>query len=155
MPDKLYSFIREYMMFISTKSLLCYSVEYVPLTGRCFTVFYKMKTNVTWVYSAFAFRKCWGCTRIHCWIYFRLQTRKWKTTAANSSQKGHLFFGHGRIHWQGLLPTGHEEGRFESQSGGQLQWIVLQGVPPMTMVDYYNDSKLHQSSPSGSVFRVG
>ncbi len=43
-----------------------------------------------------AFRKCLGCTRIYCWIYFRLQPCKWKNTAANSSQKGHLLFGHGR-----------------------------------------------------------
>ncbi len=52
MPDKLCSFIREYVMLIFTKSLLFYPVDYVPHTGRHFTVSYEMKTNVTWIYSA-------------------------------------------------------------------------------------------------------
>ncbi len=47
-------------MFISTKSLLCYPVDYVPLTGRRFTVSYKMKTNVTWIYSASHFASVEG-----------------------------------------------------------------------------------------------
>ncbi len=47
MPDKLCSFILKYMMFIFTKSLLCYTVDYVPLSGWRFAVSYKMKTNVT------------------------------------------------------------------------------------------------------------
>ncbi len=41
-------------MFIFTKSPLFYPVVYVPHTGRRFTVPYEMKTNVTWIYSAFA-----------------------------------------------------------------------------------------------------
>ncbi len=47
-------------MFISTKSLLFYPVDYVPLTGRRFTVSYKMKTNVTWIYSASHFASVEG-----------------------------------------------------------------------------------------------
>ncbi len=78
-------------MFIFTKSLLCYAVDYVPLTGRRFTVSSKMKTNVTWIYSASHFASVEGAQ--DCRIYFRLQPRKWKTTTANSSQKGHLLFG--------------------------------------------------------------
>ncbi len=52
MPDKLCSFIREYVIFMITKSLLFYPVDYVPHTGRRLTVSYEMKTNVTWIYSA-------------------------------------------------------------------------------------------------------
>ncbi len=52
MPDKLYSFIREYVMFIFIKSPLVYPGDYGPHTGRRFTVSYKMKTNVTWIFSA-------------------------------------------------------------------------------------------------------
>ncbi len=48
---------------------------------------------------------------------------------------------------------GHEQGRVESQSAGQLRWIVPQGVSPKTIFDFYNDFKLHQSSPSGSDFK--
>ncbi len=51
MPDKLCSFIREYVMVIFTKSLHFHPVDYVPHTGRRFTVAYEMKTNVTWIYS--------------------------------------------------------------------------------------------------------
>ncbi len=47
-------------MFIFTKSLLCYAVDYVPLTGRRFTVSYIMKTNVTWIYSASYFASVEG-----------------------------------------------------------------------------------------------
>ncbi len=68
-----------------------------------------------------AFRNCWGCTRIYYRIYFCLHSRKWKTSAANSSQQGHLLLGHGRIHWQGLLPMGHKQERDESQSGDEFR----------------------------------
>ncbi len=71
-----------------------------------------------------AFRKRCRCTGIYCWIYFRIQPCKWKTTAAGSCQIGYLLFGHGRIHWQGLFPTGHEQGRVEGQSGNHLRQIV-------------------------------
>ncbi len=39
-------------MFIFTKALLFYPVDYVPHTGRRFTVSYEMKTNFNWIYSA-------------------------------------------------------------------------------------------------------
>ncbi len=39
-------------MFIFTKSILFYPVDYVPHIGRRFTASYEMKTNVTWIYSA-------------------------------------------------------------------------------------------------------
>ncbi len=60
MPDKLCSFIRENVMFIFTKSLLFYPVDYVPHTGRRFTVSYKVKTNVTRIYSASHFASVEG-----------------------------------------------------------------------------------------------
>ncbi len=51
--------------------------------------------------------------------------------------KGHLLFGHDRIHWQGLLPTGHEQGRVKRQRGINYGKSFLK-VSPKTMVDYYN-----------------
>ncbi len=60
MPDKLCSLIREYVMFIFTKSLLFYSVDYVLHTGRRFTVSNEMKTKVTWIYSASHFASVEG-----------------------------------------------------------------------------------------------
>ncbi len=55
MTDKLCSFIREYVMLIFTKSLFFYPVDYAHYTGRRFTVYYEMKTHVTWIYSASRF----------------------------------------------------------------------------------------------------
>ncbi len=40
------------------------------------------KRHLDWF--SFTFRKGWGCTKIYCWIYFRLRPYKWKITAANS-----------------------------------------------------------------------
>ncbi len=60
MLDTLCSFSREYVMFTFTKSLLFYPVNYVPHTGRRFTVSYEMKTNVTWIYSASHFASVEG-----------------------------------------------------------------------------------------------
>ncbi len=47
-------------MFIFTKSLPFYPVDYVPHTGRRLTVSYVMKTNVTWIYSALHFASVEG-----------------------------------------------------------------------------------------------
>ncbi len=60
MPDKLRRFIREYVMFILTKSLPFYPLDYVPHTGRGFTVSYEMKAIVTWIYSASHFANVAG-----------------------------------------------------------------------------------------------
>ncbi len=38
-------------MFIFTKSLLFYPVDYVSHTGQRFTVSYEIQTSVTWIYS--------------------------------------------------------------------------------------------------------
>ncbi len=60
MPDKLCSFIREYVMCTFTKSLHFYPVDYVPHTGRRFTVSYETKTNATLIYSASHFASVEG-----------------------------------------------------------------------------------------------
>ncbi len=60
MLDTLCSFIREYVMFIFTKPVLIYPMDYVPHTGRRFTVPYEMKTNIAWIYSASHFASVEG-----------------------------------------------------------------------------------------------
>ncbi len=47
-------------MFILTKSLFFHPVDYVPNIGRRFTASYKMKPNVTWIYSASHFASVEG-----------------------------------------------------------------------------------------------
>ncbi len=60
MPGRLCSSIREYVMFIFTKPLPFYSADYVPHTGRCTTVSYEIKTNVTRIYSTSHFENVEG-----------------------------------------------------------------------------------------------
>ncbi len=60
MPDKLCSVIREYVMFIFTKSLPFDPVDYAPHAGRRFTVCYEIQTNVTWIYLASHFASVEG-----------------------------------------------------------------------------------------------
>ncbi len=73
MPDKLCSFIQEYVMFIFTKSLLFYPVDYVAHTGRHFPVSNDMKTNVTWIYSASHFASVEGAQGFIVGFIFALQ----------------------------------------------------------------------------------
>ncbi len=47
---------------------------------------------------------------------------------------------------------GHEQGRVESKVGINYGKLFLK-VSPKTMVDYYNDFKLYQYSPLGSIFK--
>ncbi len=94
MPDKLCSLIREYVMFIFTESLLFYPVDYVPHTGWRFTVSYEMKTNVTWIYSAAHFASVEGAQGLIVGFIFVFSRGNGKP----QQPKGHLLFGHGRIH---------------------------------------------------------
>ncbi len=57
-------------MFIFTKSLPFYSVYYVSHTGRCFTVIYEMKTNVTWIYSTSHFESVVGAKGLQVGFIF-------------------------------------------------------------------------------------
>ncbi len=50
-------------MFIFSKSLLFYPIDFVPHAGQRFAVSYEMKTNVTWIYSASHFASVEGGQR--------------------------------------------------------------------------------------------
>ncbi len=113
-------------MFIFTKSLLVYPVDYVPHTGRRFTISYEMKANDTSIYSASHFEvlsaqkdlflDLFSSSVVQVEIYsgqFEPKRTSFVWTRPNSLI--------------GLLLARHEQVRVESQSGG-VKWIE-NGVP--------------------------
>ncbi len=88
MPEKLCSLIREYVMFILTKSLLFCPVDYVPHTGRRFTVSYEMKTNVTWIYSVSHFTSVEGAQGFFVGFIFALSRANGKPQGLIRAKKG-------------------------------------------------------------------
>ncbi len=107
-------------MFIFTKSLLFCPVDYVPHTGRRFTVSYEMTTNVT----------CQPRKDKDLWLdlFSSSAVQMENHRGQFEPKKGHPLFGLGRIYCQGLLPTGNEQGRVESQIGDELRKIIPQSV---------------------------
>ncbi len=70
-----HSFFTLWIMFFIPASALQYLKKFKP-------------TSLGFI--RLAFRKCWGCTRFYCWVYFRLHPYKWKSSLAISNPKGHL-----------------------------------------------------------------
>ncbi len=151
MPDKLCSFIQEYVC-IFTKSLLFYLVDYVPLTGRRFTVSYEMKTNVTWINSASDFAIVEGAQGYIVGFIFVFR-RANENPQRPIRAKQDIY----------CLDTAEFIDRVCSLRGMNKEeskvkvWLnygkSFLKVSPKTMVDCYNDFKLHHSSPTGPAFK--
>ncbi len=64
-----------------------YPVNYVPHTGRRFTVSYEMKTNVTWIYSASHFASVDGAQGFIVGVIFVLSRENGKLQRPIRAQK--------------------------------------------------------------------
>ncbi len=127
-------------MFIFTKSFPFYPLDYVPHAWWRFTVSYEMKTNVSVASVEGAQGFILGFIFVFSRANGKLQRPIW-------AKKEHLLFVHGQIHWRGM-----------NKEGSKVKVGINYGksflkVSPKTMVNYYNDFKLHQSSKSGSAFK--
>ncbi len=153
MPDKLYSFIREYVMFIFTKLLLFYPVDCVPHTGWRVTVSYEMKTNVTWIYSASHFasvEKAQGFIIIFIFVFSRAN---WKPQRPIRAKKDIYCLDTAKFIGRVCSLRGMNKEQSKAKVGIIYGKSFIK-VSNKTMVDYHNDFKLHQSSPSGSAFKL-
>ncbi len=139
-------------MFIFNKSLLLYPVDYFPHTGRRFTVSYEIKTNVTWIFSASHFASVEGAERFIVGFIFVFSRANGKPRRPIRTIEDIYCLNTTKIIDKvcSLLSMNKEESKIK---GGINRCKSFLKVFPKAMVDYYNDFKLHQSSPSGSAFK--
>ncbi len=113
---------------------------------------YEKKTNITWIYSASHFARVEGAQELIVGFIFVFSRANGKPQRPIRTKKDIY-----------CLDTAESIGRVCSLRGmskeeSKVKMGINYGnsflkVPPKTMVDYYNDFKLHQSSPSGSAFK--
>ncbi len=152
MPDKLCSFIWEYMMFIFTKSLLYYPVDYAFHAGWRFIISYEMKTNFTWIYSASHFASLEGAQWLIVGIIFVCSRANGKPQRPFRAKNYIYCLDTAEFIDRACSLRGMNKEESKVKVGINYGKSFLK-VSPKTMVDYYNDFKLHQSTPSGSAFK--
>ncbi len=139
-------------MFIFTKSNLFYPVDYVSHTGRRFTVSYEMKTNVAWIYSDSHYASGEGAQGFIVGFIFVFSRANGNLQRANRTKKDTYCLNTAEfIDRVCPLRRMNKEG-LKVKLGINYGKLFLK-VSPKTMVDYYNDFNLHQSSPSGYAFK--
>ncbi len=151
MPDKPCSFIREHMTFIFDKSLLFFPVDYVPHTGRRFTVSYKMKTNVTRIYSASHFASVEGAQGFIVGFIFAFSRANGKLQRPIRAKKDIYSLDTAEFIDRVCSLRGMNKGELKVQ--GRFNYGRFLKASFKTMGDYYNVSSLHHSSPPGSAFK--
>ncbi len=119
-------------------------VDYVPHTGRCFAVSYKMKTNVTWIYSASHFASVEGAQGFIVGFIFVFGRANGKPQEPIRARKDIDCLGPAHFIDRVCSLRGMKKSR--KSKWGSISVNRL-------LVDYCNDFKLHQSSPSGSAFK--
>ncbi len=128
-------------MFIFTKSLLFYPVDYVPHTGRRFKISYKMKTNVTWIYSASHFASVEGAQGFIVGYIFVFSRANGKPQRPIRAKKDiycldTVEFIEGVCSLRGM---NKEESKVTVGINYGKSFLKLS---PKTMVDHFNDIKL-------------
>ncbi len=150
MPDKLCSFIREYAMLMITKSLLYYHVDNAPHTGRRFTVSYEMKTSVTWIYSTSHFASVESAQGFIIGFIFVFSRANGKPIRAKKDIYS-LDMAKFIDRICSLRGMNKEESKVKVGINYGKPFLK---VSPKAMVDYYIEFNWHQSSPSGSTFKI-
>ncbi len=120
-----------------------YPVDYVPHTGRRFTVSYEMKTNVTWIYSASHFASVEDAL---IFAFIRANGKPERPIGAKKDifcldTANRVYFLRGMNKGESKVKVGVNYGKSFLKMSSKI------------MVDYYNGFKLHQSSPSGSALK--
>ncbi len=125
---------------------------YVPHTGRRFTVSYEMKTNVIWTYSASHFASVEGAQGYIVGFIFVFSRGNGKPQRPIRAKKDIYCFDTAEFIDRVCSLRGINKEESKVKVGLNCGKSFLK-VSPKTMVDYYNNFKLHQFSPSGSTFK--
>ncbi len=139
-------------MFIFTNSLAFYPVDYVPHTGRRFTVSYELKTNVTWIYLASYFANVEDAQGFIVGFIFVFGSANGKQQEPIRAKKDIYCLDTTEFIDSvcSLRSMNKEESKVKV--GTNYGKLFLK-VSSKTMADYYNDFKVHQFPPSGSAFK--
>ncbi len=137
-------------MFIFTKSLLFYPVDYVHHSWRRFAESYKIKTNVTWIYSASYFANVEGASGLIVGFIIVFSRANGKPQRPIRAKKDIFCLDTAEFIDRACSLRDMNKEESKAKVGINYGKSFLK-VSPKTMFYYYNDFKLHQSSPSGSV----
>ncbi len=113
---------------------------------RRLTVFYKMKTNVTWIYSASHFASVEGAQGFIVGFIFAFSRANGKPQRPIRTKKDIYSLDTAEFIDRVCSLRGMNTEESKVKVGVNYGESFSRCAPPMTMVDYYNDSKLHQSS---------
>ncbi len=139
-------------MFIFTKSLLFYPVDYVPYTGRRFTVSYEMKTNAVWIYSASYFANVEGAQGFIVGCISIFSRVNGKLQRPIRAKKDIYCLDTAEFNDRVCSVRGMNKDESKVKVGINYGKSFL-NLSAKTMVDYLTDFKLHHSSPPGSAFK--